>query len=523
MTAIRKPTRACSVRSRRRACLARRQHPARCRRVRLREWPARRGRDVLHRGRGASRAAASATTKSLPGKARFRIPGGGAPCCGPKSSASSGESTSARRGLPRSGNKSVAAEMFEKAGDFRRAGDCYAQTDFARHAAKAYVKCNEWKKAAECLDQVILEESTGAAASDPARQAETRKLVRMAGDLYGRAGLHSKAQAVFERGGLWIPAAELALAHGSKEQAVALFQKGGDPKRAAEVLKGLGKGADALRMLGEHHRDKGDDAEAARCFEEAASTSRRATPTMPKVRTGGRFRRRPASSLAAEMFKSWRSRAGQNYERMLCTPMCLRTQSLSARRICCAPARSSRRPRSSWRTGPKMRSRCSRKSFRAPISRGPRCSARSSAARQLARDRPRTRSEAGRHAVTWGVLFARDGVRRIRRPGSFEKMRRSSLLDHLPRTSRARGRATVAARKQAAAQTARSPASQKQAYKIVGKFGRGGMGVAHVAQDSVLTTWRSRCCPRPSWRNRRRSRTSCAWPRAPRSSTTRTS
>jgi len=91
-----------------------------------------------------------------------------------------GEHKRAAEAYLEAGNKSVAAEMFEKAGDFRRAGDCYAQTDFARHAAKAYVKCGEWKKAAECLDQVIIEESSGAAASDPARQAETRKLVRMA-------------------------------------------------------------------------------------------------------------------------------------------------------------------------------------------------------------------------------------------------------------------------------------------------------------------------------------------------------
>jgi tetratricopeptide (TPR) repeat protein len=231
-----------------------------------------------------------------------------------------GEHKRAAEAYLEAGNKTVAAEMFEKAGDFRRAGDCYAQTDFARHAAKAYVKCNEWKKAAECLDQVIIEESTGAAASDPARQAETRKLVRMAGDLYVRAGLQAKAQAIFERGGLWAPAAELALQLGKQEQAAALFQKGGNAQQAAQVLKDLGKGADASRLLAEHHRDKGNDEEAARHFLEAgdylaAGDLYRLMEQFEKA--GECFEKLGEFAQAAEMFTSAgdRQRAAQNYER----------------------------------------------------------------------------------------------------------------------------------------------------------------------------------------------------------------
>jgi tetratricopeptide (TPR) repeat protein len=231
-----------------------------------------------------------------------------------------GEHKRAAEAYLEAGNKSVAAEMFEKAGDFRRAGDCYAQTDFARHAAKAYVKCNEWKKAAECLDQVIIEESTGAAASDPARQAETRKLVRMAGDLYGRAGQHAKAQAIFERGGLWLPAAELALQQGNKEQAAALYQKAGDAAKAAQVLKELGKATDASRLLAEHHRDKGNDEEAARHFEEAgehlaAGDLYRLLEQFEKA--GACFEKLGEFAQAAEMFASAgdRQRAAQNFER----------------------------------------------------------------------------------------------------------------------------------------------------------------------------------------------------------------
>jgi tetratricopeptide (TPR) repeat protein len=99
----------------------------------------------------------------------------------------------------RAGNKSVAAEMFEQAGEWRRAAECYEASEFPRHAAKAYVRCAEWRKAAECLELVVLEEATGAGSADPKRQAETRKLVQMAGDLYVRAGLEPCAAAARRR------------------------------------------------------------------------------------------------------------------------------------------------------------------------------------------------------------------------------------------------------------------------------------------------------------------------------------
>jgi tetratricopeptide (TPR) repeat protein len=117
------------------------------------------------------------------------------------------------------GNKSVAAEMFEQAGEWRRAAECYEASEFPRHAAKAYVRCAEWRKAAECLELVVLEDATGAGSAESKRRAETRKLVRMAGDLYVRAGLDEKAEAVLERGECWAPAGEIALRCGREEKA----------------------------------------------------------------------------------------------------------------------------------------------------------------------------------------------------------------------------------------------------------------------------------------------------------------
>jgi tetratricopeptide (TPR) repeat protein len=221
----------------------------------------------------------------------------------------------------KAGNQSVAAEMFEKAEDWKRAAECYEVADFPRQAAKAWVRCSQWKRAAECLERVILENTTGnASGQDAKREAETRKLVQTAGELYAKAGQNEKAEAIFERGALWAAAAEMALKGGRREKAADLFLRAGDTARAAEVLQGLGRSADALRVLGEHHRDRGEDDRAAEFFEKAgefvaAGDLYRMLERFDKA--GECYEQQGEFAQAAEMFASAgdRARAAQNFER----------------------------------------------------------------------------------------------------------------------------------------------------------------------------------------------------------------
>jgi tetratricopeptide (TPR) repeat protein len=167
------------------------------------------------------------------------------------------------------GNLSVAAELFEKAGRMREAADCYARSEIPRQAAEAYARCGEWRRAAECLELVVREGLAGVGHGDPKRRAELRKLVLRTGEFFQKAGAEERAETILALGGCTVEAAEVALRGQRVERAAELVLEGRDSVRAAELLARLGQTQEAARVLAEHHRDRGDDAEAARCFEEA--------------------------------------------------------------------------------------------------------------------------------------------------------------------------------------------------------------------------------------------------------------
>jgi tetratricopeptide (TPR) repeat protein len=58
------------------------------------------------------------------------------------------------------GRLSVAAEMYEKAGRHADAAQCYADTDFHRYAAQAWLKVEEWQKAARALEEALKDDTS---------------------------------------------------------------------------------------------------------------------------------------------------------------------------------------------------------------------------------------------------------------------------------------------------------------------------------------------------------------------------
>lgn len=87
------------------------------------------------------------------------------------------------------GRMSVAAEMYEKAHRYLLAGECYARCEFHRHAAQAFVKVQDWAKAAQALERAIAEEvAKPGGGQDRNRDKELRKLVLQAGKLHEESG-----------------------------------------------------------------------------------------------------------------------------------------------------------------------------------------------------------------------------------------------------------------------------------------------------------------------------------------------
>lgn len=217
------------------------------------------------------------------------------------------------------GNLSVAAEMYEKARDFRRAADAYAKAGFPRDAATAYATCEQWEKAAVCLEETIREDARSVGGNKEAAD-DLRKLVMMAGSLYERAEMYERAQGVLQRGELYEPAAEVALRAGNDEEAADLFLKAQNVPRAAGVLRRIGRNDDAARALAEYHRDRNEEELAAQFYEEADDLL--AAADLYRMleqfsRAGKVYERFGDSAQAAEMYAAAgdRSRAAENYER----------------------------------------------------------------------------------------------------------------------------------------------------------------------------------------------------------------
>jgi tetratricopeptide (TPR) repeat protein len=219
----------------------------------------------------------------------------------------------------RGGRMSVAGEMYERAQDPGHAGDCFRRAGFDRQAAECYVQSQRWGHAASALERVLEDESPSVVSGESERE-DRRQLVLRAAQLYEEAGELDAAQRVLERGDCHGPAAELAMRRAQFEKAAELFLRTDDGPRAAEALRRMGQDTEAARVLGEYHRDRGDDEEAAGHLEAAgefldAGDAYRKLEDYPKA--GECYERYGDRAQAADMFRlaGDELRAAVNFER----------------------------------------------------------------------------------------------------------------------------------------------------------------------------------------------------------------
>ena len=220
------------------------------------------------------------------------------------------------------GRMSVAAEMYEKAGRYLLAGECYMRCEFHRHAAQAYLKVQDWDRAAKALEKAIEEETlAGGTQMDGAKRADLRKLVVQAGHLYDQGGNFEKAAQVLEAGECWEAAGEIAMRNELYERAADYFRRANMIPEAAEALRACGEDQAAAQLLGEFHRDKDRPEEAAELLIEAgdfASAGDLFRNLERYERAGECYERGGDAIQAAEMFRlaGVHDRAAANYERV---------------------------------------------------------------------------------------------------------------------------------------------------------------------------------------------------------------
>ena len=236
--------------------------------------------------------------------------------------ASTNEFARAAESYHKAGRMSVAAEMFEKAGRHVQAGECYAECEFHRHAAQAFLKAEEWARAAQALEAVILEEGVRVGGGqDSAKEKELRKMVLQAAKLHDHAGDLESAERILEKGGCFSAAADVALRLEHFSKASELFLRAGDPIKAADALRQVGEEQAAAQILGDYHRDRGDDEEAARLLVQAgdflaAGDLYRKLQNLNKA--GECYEQRGDAAQAAEMFQLGGdyARAATNYQQI---------------------------------------------------------------------------------------------------------------------------------------------------------------------------------------------------------------
>lgn len=234
--------------------------------------------------------------------------------------ASTNEFARAADSYQKAGRLSVAAEMYEKAGAWLQAGDCYSQCEFHRHAAQAFVKAESWARAAGALEEVILEEGVRVGSGqDPAKERELQKLVLQAGKLYQHADDLDSAERVLEKGGCFAAAGDVALRLEHFSKASDLFLRAGDAPKAADALRQVGEEQAAAQILGEYHRERGEDEEAAQLLIQAgdflaAGDLYRNLENYSEA--GECYERQGDAAQAAEMFllAGDSARAATNYE-----------------------------------------------------------------------------------------------------------------------------------------------------------------------------------------------------------------
>jgi tetratricopeptide (TPR) repeat protein len=174
------------------------------------------------------------------------------------------------------GNNLEAARLYAQAGRWEKAAALFVKSGYPLRAAEAYEKQGEFARAAESYERHFMENVTlSTSYSGGAPPSETRNAMK-AGQLYEKAGLFDKAREIYLRGSFFKEAAGVEARLGHFGRAAEYYLRAEDLTAAADAFE---KGGDAVKganYRGEVAFRAGRIAEAAAAFRKGQDYQRSA-------------------------------------------------------------------------------------------------------------------------------------------------------------------------------------------------------------------------------------------------------
>lgn len=164
---------------------------------------------------------------------------------------------------------SVAAQMFERASRFEQAAECYLAGGLHVQAAEAFLGAGMRERAAGALVSAFEAEAPPGGREGDAPALDREALGRRAAELLSELGDSEAAERILARAGAYSRAAQVALDAGKSDAASEWFLRAGRADLAADVCERAGDAVQAARLRGRYLRETGDVANASRYLREA--------------------------------------------------------------------------------------------------------------------------------------------------------------------------------------------------------------------------------------------------------------
>lgn len=179
--------------------------------------------------------------------------------------AKAGEASRAAQLFLERGNSLEAARYWGLANAWDKAAELYLQAGYPLRAAQAFEKQGDLSRAAECYERHFIENvsyATGGGAS-----AADHKTAFVAGQLFEKVGALDRSLEIYSRGGYYREAATVATSLAQHAKAAELFTRAEDLASAAEAWRKAGDEVQAALLEGEVAFKEDRMADAAALFE----------------------------------------------------------------------------------------------------------------------------------------------------------------------------------------------------------------------------------------------------------------